>query len=68
MCLAYPGTVKEINGLSAIVKYPSFEKKVLIGDKKIKVGDKVLVQMGIIIKKISTKESKLILDTWNEIG
>lgn len=68
MCLAYPGVVKEINGLKATVEYPSFSKKVLVGDQFVKVGDRVLVQMGIIIKTISTKEFKLITKAWNEIS
>lgn len=67
MCLAYPGIVKEINGLKAVVKYPSYSKNVLVGDRDVKVGDRVLVQMGIIVKIISRKESKLITDAWNKI-
>lgn len=67
MCLAFPGTVKEIKGLSATVKYPSFSKQVLVGDKNVKVGDKVLVQMGIIVKVLSKKESKSIQNAWNSL-
>jgi hydrogenase maturation factor len=43
-------------------------RQVLVGDKKVKVGDKVLVQMGIIVKVISEKESDLIKKSWQEIG
>ncbi len=53
MCLAYPGVVKKINGETVIVSYPSHQKKVFKGGEDIKIGDRVLVQMGIIIRVIS---------------
>lgn len=67
MCLAYPGTVIEIAGRKAIIQYPSFTRQVLVGEKNIGVGDKVLVQMGIVVKKISAKESKSILDAFSTL-
>ena len=68
MCLAYPGTVKKIKGLSAVVEYPSFTKQVLLGDKNVCVGDRVLVQMWVIINKISPADSKKITDLWTELN
>ena len=67
MCLAYPGKVIEIKNRSAIVKYPDGPKKVLVGENNVSVGDSVLVQMGIIIKVISTAEAKNIRSAWKEI-
>jgi hydrogenase maturation factor len=67
MCLAYPGIVKDIKGLQATIKYPSSLVRVLIGDKKVKVGDPVLVQGGVIVKKISKRESGDIAKAWSEI-
>ena len=67
MCLAYPGLVKEISGLKAMIQYPSGIRQALIGDQKIKVGEQVLVQMGIVVKVLSKKESNLIKDAWNSI-
>jgi hydrogenase maturation factor len=66
MCLAYPGTVKDIKNLQATVDYSTFSEPALIGEKKVKVGDKVLVQMGVIVKIISNHESKLISDVWKQ--
>lgn len=64
MCLAIPGKVKEINGRQALVKYPGEARKVLVGDDSIKVGDYVLVQMGIIVKTISKKERDVATSAW----
>lgn len=56
MCLAIPGRVKKIEGRKAIVEYPDQERPAFVGEEKIKVGDYVLVQMGIIVQKM-TKDS-----------
>jgi len=67
MCLAYPGTVKKIEGMEATVDYVTTTRRVLIGDKKVKVGDSVMVQMGIIIEIVSKKEAKSIEDAWKSM-
>ena len=64
MCLAIPGQITEIDGHKATVKYPSEERDVLVGDDKIKKGDYVMVQMGIVVKVISEKEAKESLKAW----
>jgi hydrogenase assembly chaperone HypC/HupF len=58
MCLAIPGKVKKIKGRQALVEYPGEVRPALIGEKGVKVGNYVLVQMGIIIKILSKKEAK----------
>jgi len=58
MCLAIPGKVKKIKGRQALVEYPGEVRRALIGEKGVKVGDYVLVQMGIIIKILSPKEAQ----------
>jgi len=52
MCLAIPGKVIQINGRKATVKYPTVTNDALISDTDIRVGDWVMVQMGIIISKL----------------
>ncbi len=52
MCIAFPGKVIKIEGLKALVKYPQEVREVLVGEENVKVGDKVLVQMGVIIQVI----------------
>jgi hydrogenase assembly chaperone HypC/HupF len=64
MCLAIPGQIVKIKGHKATVKYPGEERGVLVGDEKIKKGDYVMVQMGIVIKILSEKEAKESLKAW----
>ena len=68
MCLAYPGTVLKIKGNSAVVSYPSGDKKVLVGDDDVKVGDIVLVQMGVIIKVLNEEESINVCSAWDSLN
>jgi len=68
MCLAYPGTVISLKGNSAKVSYSTEEKNVLVGDKKVNVGDKVLVQMGVIIEIISEQEAQNVASAWEELS
>ncbi|PIR43449.1 hypothetical protein COV24_02820 [candidate division WWE3 bacterium CG10_big_fil_rev_8_21_14_0_10_32_10] len=64
MCLAFPGKVIKIEGRLATVKYPEEERQAMIGEKNVKVGDTVLVQMGIIIQIITKKQAKDKQDAW----
>lgn len=66
MCLAAPGKIIKIEGKKALVKYPHAEQGAFVGDNVIKVGDYVLVQMGIIIKILSKSESKIATAAWNK--
>ena len=67
MCLAYPGMVKKIEGLEATVDYVTSTRRVLVGDKKVKVGDMVMVQMGIIVQIVSKKEARSIEGAWKSM-
>lgn len=67
MCIAVPGIVRNIKGREASVKYPGGEgstQKAMIGVENLKVGDSVLVQMGIIIKIIDKGEASAMQDVW----
>ncbi|GIW69919.1 MAG: hydrogenase [Patescibacteria group bacterium] len=64
MCLAIPGKVIKINGMKVTVKYPHDSREVLDGGISVKVGDYVLVQMGIIIRRIGSKEAKSATSAW----
>lgn len=68
MCLAYPGTITEISGRSLTISSPSGPKKVLLGDDLVKIGDHVLIQMGIVTKVISPEEYKSISQIWGPVG
>ncbi|PIP53284.1 hydrogenase [Candidatus Beckwithbacteria bacterium CG23_combo_of_CG06-09_8_20_14_all_34_8] len=64
MCLAIPGKVIQINGRKATVKYPTVTNDALISDTDIRVGDWVMVQMGIIISKLSKTDALKALQNW----
>jgi hydrogenase assembly chaperone HypC/HupF len=59
MCLAAPGRVTKIEGRKATVSYGDQSRPVMVGEEKVKVGDYVLVQMGIITQVLDKKEAKL---------
>lgn len=64
MCLAIPGRITKIEGRKITIKYPSEERLALLGDEKVKKGDYVMVQMGIVIKVLSKKETREALKMW----
>jgi hydrogenase expression/formation protein HypC len=66
MCLAIPGKVKGIDGRKAIIEYPGQERPAMIGEKAVKIGDYVMVQMGIVVKVLTEDEAKDILEAWRE--
>jgi hydrogenase expression/formation protein HypC len=67
MCLAIPGKIIKINGASALVKYPGEKREAIISDIKVKKGDFVLVQMGIILKRLSPMEASSSLKAWSNV-
>jgi hydrogenase expression/formation protein HypC len=56
MCLAIPGQILKIEGHKAIVKYSGKSILAFVGDEKVKKGDFVMVQTGIVVKVLSRKE------------
>lgn len=65
MCLAIPGKIKQIDGREAVVEYPGEVRRAFLGDDvKATVGDYVLVQMGVVVKKISAKEAEVLFEIW----
>ena len=68
MCLALPGKIVAISDRSAVVEYPGQTRQVLLSDDvKIKLNDYVMVQMGVVIKKVSAQEAKHSLRAWESI-
>jgi len=65
MCLAFPGKVIKIEGRKASVEYPDETREALIGEENVKVGDMVLVQMGIIIQIITKSQADKAEKAWN---
>lgn len=47
------------------MEYPGETRRAFLGDDvKAGAGDYVMVQMGVVVKKLSAKEAKLSLKTW----
>ena len=67
MCLAIPGQIKSIQGRTAEVDYTDSIRKAVVGETNVKVGDWVMVEMGIISKIISPAEAKSMLAAWKEM-
>lgn len=64
MCIALPGKVTKIEGMKVTVEYPKESREVMGGGISLEVGDYVLVQMGIAVKKLSNEEAKAALSAW----
>lgn len=58
MCLAIPGKVKKILDKKVLIEYPNVEREAFLGDADVKIGDYVLVQMG-VVSRILTEENAL---------
>jgi len=62
MCLAIPGKIKQIDGREALVEYPHEVRRAFLGDDvPAQVGDYVMVQMGVVVKKLTAKEAETTL-------
>ncbi len=69
MCLAIPGRIDEIRWPIAIVDFKGLKKEVridLIEDPK--VGDYVLVHVGMAIEKVDEEEAKRTWDLLEKIA
>lgn len=56
MCLALPGKVIKIEGRKALIQTAGNTRWVLIGERNVKVGDRVAIQMGVIIEILPKKD------------
>lgn len=65
MCLSVPGKIKKIEGKKVLLDHPTEKRYALISDERVKVGDYVMVQMGIIVKILSQDEAKAATEAWN---
>jgi hydrogenase expression/formation protein HypC len=66
MCLAVPGKVLEIKEKVVTVDYPMEKRDVYNSGVDVRVGDYVMVQMGVIVKKMPEEEAKIMLEAWGE--
>ncbi len=66
MCLAIPGKIKAIKGRKAVIQYPGQEREAFIGEEGVQVDDYVLVQMGVVTKKMTKEEAKTAMKAWEK--
>jgi len=64
MCLAVPAKVVKINEKTVTVEYPMEDREVYNSGVELEVGNYVMVQMGVIVKKMPEEEAKLMLEAW----
>ena len=62
MCLAIPGKIIKIGKKTATIQYPEEQREVLCDPNiHVEVGDTVMVQMGVIVKKLTRDEIKSLI-------
>ena len=65
MCIAAPGKITKINGREVEVEYPGLEpRRALLSGNEVKVGDYVMVQMGIVINVLEKEEAEMLRERW----
>lgn len=64
MCLAIPGKVVSLEKRQALIQYPNEVRKAYLSDVTPQIGDYVMVQMGIIIKILTSEEAEFALNAW----
>lgn len=64
MCLAIPGKVIKIEKNYCWIDYFGQIRKAMLAEVKAKPGDMVMVQMGIVIKVLTDKESRHAISAW----
>jgi biotin synthase len=66
MCYAIPGKIISINDKIAEVDYFREKRKVLLDLPDLKIGDYIIAQGGIIVKRIPEEEAQKTLEDWEE--
>jgi len=68
MCLAIPGKIIEIKKSSAVVDYGKEKRTAKLVESGFNVGDYVLVQTGLVVKKIPEKEALESIKEWSKLN
>ncbi|MCX6784268.1 MAG: HypC/HybG/HupF family hydrogenase formation chaperone [candidate division WWE3 bacterium] len=64
MCLAIPGKILNVEGQRVTVAYPGQTRDALAGGEDVKVGDFVMVQMGVVVKILTAKDAAIARSAW----
>ena len=68
MCLAIPGKIVKIEKDKAIIDYGKEKRTAKLIEEGYSVGDYVLVQSALIIKKIPEKEAVESIKEWDKLN
>ena len=68
MCLAIPGKIIKIENDIAIIDYGKEKRTAKLVEKGYSIGDYVLVQTGLVLKKIPEKEAVEIIKEWDKLN
>ena len=66
MCLAIPGKITKIEKDKAVVDYGTEKRTAKLVEKGFSIGDYVLVQTGLVVKKIPEKEALECIKEWDK--
>ncbi|HNQ31385.1 MAG TPA: HypC/HybG/HupF family hydrogenase formation chaperone [Candidatus Woesebacteria bacterium] len=66
MCIAAPGKVTRVDPQQVWVDYGEVHRPAMRASLSPRVGDYVLVQMGVVIKILSDKEARAIKTRWRK--
>jgi hydrogenase expression/formation protein HypC len=69
MCLAIPGKILEIDGISAMVDFDGIKQKIVIAlIQDPEVGKYVIVHAGYAIEMMSEKDALGAIEQWKEMS
>jgi len=67
MCLSQPHQVIKFDGKQALVQFMD-KKKVVASNLKLKSGDYVICQGGVVVERIHHKKAREMLDEWEKMN
>jgi len=68
MCLAIPGKITKIEKDKAVIDYGKEKRTAKLVEDGFSVGDYVLVQTGLVVKKIPEKEALESIKEWSKLN
>ncbi len=66
MCLAVPGRIISIDGDTALIDYEVERRRAKLLESSYRVGQYVIVQAGIVLQKVPSKEARAALKLYKE--
>jgi biotin synthase len=67
MCYAIPAKIVKINGSKGVIDYFGEQRTILLDDNKVRIGDYIYAQGGVLVRKVAEKEALEVLDVFKNI-